>query len=293
LSLRYNGNTSQPSIQQIQPTRTNDDPLNVTIGSPDLKPQFANNINLNFYQYKVLTETNIYANMSYRFTENALGNKSTVDSNGKRTNQSVNLDGNRTLSAWFGYGFKWKKPNININFNGQVSQGRYTGIVNNVMNITDNSSYTLSSYLNKSKDKKYEIRLEASASYNKSRSSVQSNIKTNYWTYNIQPSFDIFLPKKFQLHSDVDANFRQKTSAFDFNTNVILWNAWFGKKFLKGDVLLLKASANDLLNQNSGFNRQIQSNYISQNTYTSIQRFFMLSIVWNFTKSGTPAPPQQ
>jgi len=293
LSLRYNGNTSQPSIQQIQPTRTNDDPLNVTIGNPDLKPQFANNINLNFYQYKVLTETNIYANMSYRFTENALGNKSTVDSNGKRTNQSVNLDGNRTLSAWFGYGFKWKKPNININFNGQVSQGRYTGIVNNVMNITDNSSYTLSSYLNKSKDKKYEIRLEASASYNKSRSSVQSNIKTNYWTYNIQPSFDIFLPKKFQLHSDVDANFRQKTSAFDFNTNVILWNAWFGKKFLKGDVLLLKASANDLLNQNSGFNRQIQSNYISQNTYTSIQRFFMLSIVWNFTKSGTPAPPQQ
>ena len=129
--------------------------------------------------------------------------------------------------------------------------------------------------------------------YTNSRSSVQNNIKTNYWTYNLQPSFDFFLPKKFQLHSDLDANFRQKTSAFDFNTNVVLWNAWVGKKFLKGDVLLVKASANDLLNQNVGFNRQVNSNFISQNTYSTIQRFFMLSVVWNFTKAGTPAPPQQ
>src|SRR6185503_8762062 len=30
--LRYNGNTQQPSIQQIQPVLTNDDPLNVSIG---------------------------------------------------------------------------------------------------------------------------------------------------------------------------------------------------------------------------------------------------------------------
>jgi Outer membrane protein beta-barrel family/Carboxypeptidase regulatory-like domain len=293
LSLRYNGYTSQPSIQQIQPIRSNDDPLNIVIGNPDLKPQFSNNINLSFSQYKVLTETNIYVSLSYRFTENAIGNNSAVDyTTGKRTSQSVNLDGNHGISGYFGYGFKWKKPGIHINFNGQISQGTNAGIVNNVLNITKNGNYTLSTYLYKSKDKKYELRLEGSATYTNSRSSVQNNIKTNYWTYNIQPSFDFFLPKKFQLHSDVDANFRQKTSAFDFNTNVILWNAWFGKKFLKGDVLLLKASANDLLNQNVGFRRDVNSNYISQNTYSSIQRFFMLSLVWNFTKAGTPPPPQ-
>jgi hypothetical protein len=293
LSLRYNGNTSQPSIQQIQPIRSNDDPLNVVIGNPALKPQFANNVGINFYQYKVLTETNIYANINYRFVENALGNSSNVDSTGKRTSQTVNLDGNKTLSAYLGYGFKWKKPDIRVGFNGNTSMGHYASIVNNVLNVTKNSNYTLSMYLGKWKDKKYELRLENSVTYTNSRSSVQNNIKTNYWTYNLQPSFDIYLPKKFQVHSDLDANFRQKTSAFDFNTNVVLWNAWFGKKFLKGDVLLVKASANDLLNQNVGFNRQVNSNFISQNTYSTIQRFFMLSVVWNFTKAGTPAPPQQ
>jgi len=293
LSLRYNGNTSQPSIQQIQPIRSNDDPLNVVIGNPSLKPQFTNNIGLNFYQYKVLTETDIYANINYSFVENALGNRSYVDSTGKRTSQTVNLDGNKNISGWLGYGFKWKKPDIRIGLNGNIRMSRYAGIVNDILNVTKSGNYTLQLYLNKSKDKKYELRLEGNATYTNSRSSVQNNIKTNYWTYNIQPSFDIFLPKKFQLHSELDANFRQKTSAFDFNTNVVLWNAWFGKKFLKGDVLLVKASANDLLNQNVGFSRQVNSNFISQNTYSTIQRFFMLSVVWNFTKAGTPAPPQQ
>jgi hypothetical protein len=80
---------------------------------------------------------------------------------------------------------------------------------------------------------------------------------------------------------------------FDNNTNIILWNAWVGKKFLKKDALLIKVSANDLLNQNIGFNRTVNSNYISQNTYSTIQRFFLLSVVWNFNKTGVKVPGQE
>ncbi|MEO5685419.1 MAG: outer membrane beta-barrel protein [Chitinophagaceae bacterium] len=291
LSFRYNGSTSQPSIQQIQPTRTNDDPLNITIGNPLLKPAFSSNLGANFYSYKVLTETDIYGSINYRFTDNAIGGSSKVDSNGKRTYQSVNLDGNRSISGYFGYGFKIKKPNIRIGFNGQIYQNRNAGIVNNLMNITNSSNYTLGTDINKSKDKKFDIRLGISATYTNSSSSIQSSIKNNYFTFSIQPNIDIFLPKKFQLHTDADANLRQKTSVFNYNTNVVLWNAWIGKKFFKNDALLLKASGNDLLNQNTGFNRNVMSNFISQNTYSTIQRYFMISLIWNFNKAGTPAPP--
>jgi hypothetical protein len=292
LMLRYNGNTSQPSIQQIQPLRSNDDPLNINIGNPDLKPAFSNYINMNFFQYKVLTETNIYAGLNYDFTENQLSNSSTVDSIGKRINQTVNLNGNRSLSGYFGYGFKWKKPAININFNGNLRQGNNVSIVNSLLNTTKSMSYGLGVDMFKTKDKKYELRLSSSANYTNSNSSIQTNVKTNYWTFNVQPAADVYLPKKFQVHSDVDANFRQKTSVFDYNTNVVLWNAWFGKKLLKNDALLIKVVANDLLNQNIGFNRTVNSNFISQNTYSTIQRFYMLSVVWNFNKAGTPAPQQ-
>ena len=290
LSLRYTGYTNQPSIQQIQPTRNNDDPLNINIGNPGLKPSFTSYFNLSYFNYKVITETDIYGSVNVDLMNNAISSRNSVDSNGKRTYQSINVDGNRSVSGYFGYGFKWKKPALNVRFNSNFSNVRNVSIVNNITNVTNSNNYTLGAGLYKSKDKKYEIGLQGSATYTNSHSSVQTNIKTNYWTFNVQPNIDVFLPKKFQVHSDVDANFRQKTSAFDFNTNVILWNAWIGKKFLKGDALLIKISANDLLNQNIGFNRTVNNNFISQNTYSTIQRFVMFSVVWNFNKAGTPAP---
>lgn len=291
LILRYSGNTSQPSIQQIQPIRNNEDPLNVNIGNPGLKPQFSNSVNLNYFNYRVLTETDIYGNINYNFIQNALSSRSFVDSSGKRTYQTINVDGNHSLNGWLGYGFKWKKAKLNMRFNANFNLSKYQSIVNNLLNTTNSGSYSVGTAMYKAKEKKYEFGYQVSATYTVSRSSIQTNLKTNYWTWNFNPYFDLFLPKKFQVHSDADINLRQKTSAFDFNTNVVLLNAWVGKKFLKGDVLLVKVSGNDLLNQNLGFNRSVSSNFISQNTYSTIQRYFMLSVVWNFTKAGGgPAP---
>jgi len=71
---------------------------------------------------------------------------------------------------------------------------------------------------------------------------------------------------------------------------VVLLNASIEKKMLKKDQLVLRLSGNDLLNQNIGLNRQVGSNNITQTTYTTIRRYFMLSLVWNFTKMGGAAP---
>ncbi len=293
LRLSYNGNTTQPTIQQIQPILTNEDPLNISIGNPNLKPQFSNNIDLNFNDYKIFTERNIYANVSYNFTQNAISSKDHVDSSGKRIYQSVNLNGDASLNGYFGYGFKIKKPELHLNFNLNFNQTRYVSIVNDLSNITNSLNYTAGVNLYKSKEKKYTIGFYSSATYTNSLSSINTGITTRYWSFNSRPELDLFLPLKFSFHSDCDFNFRQKTNVFDVNTNVILWNAWIGKKLIKNDALMLKVSVNDLLNQNIGFNRAVNSNYISQNTYNTIQRFFMLSVVWNFNKAGTPAPAEQ
>jgi hypothetical protein len=292
LALRYSGNTTQPTIQQIQPIQNNEDPLNISIGNPGLKPQFSNRISLNFNDYKVLTERDLWANVSVNFTQNAISSSDYIDSTGKKTYQSVNVNGNRSINAYFGYWFKWKKPGINIGLNPNFNNNRNVSIVNNVLNVTNSGNYTFSLNINKFKEKKYGIGFQSSATYTESKSSVQANIKTNYWTYHLQPDVDVFLPWKFQVHTDFDINLRQKTSVFDNNTDVVLWNAWLGKKFLKNDALLVKVSANDLLNKNIGFNRIVNSNYISQNTYSTIQQYFLFSVVWNFTKAGTPAPKE-
>ncbi|MCW3088513.1 MAG: outer rane beta-barrel protein, partial [Sediminibacterium sp.] len=105
---------------------------------------------------------------------------------------------------------------------------------------------------------------------------------------NVRPDLDFFFPWKLQIHTDCDFIFRQKTNVFDDNNNVVLLNAWFGKKLLAGDAMIIKISGNDILNQNIGFSRTVNTNYIMQNTYSTIQRYFLLSVVWSFNKGPKP-----
>jgi Outer membrane protein beta-barrel family/Carboxypeptidase regulatory-like domain len=293
LSFQYFGNTVQPTLQQIQPVLTNEDPLNITIGNPALKAQFQNRVGLNFFDYQVLTERSIWLNMNYSFTQNAISNQSTVDSTGRRVSQAINVNGNYSLQANLNYDFKWKSPGLNMGVFTSANQSNNVSVVDNLPNTTHSGNYRLGMSINKSKDKKFELGMNAFAMYTHSQSSINTGVTTDYWSYDITPSLDIYFPAKFQFHTDCDINLRQKTVVFTGNNDVTLLNAWLGKKFLKNDALLVKASGNDILNQNIGFNRTVNSNFISQNTYATIKRYFMFSVVWNFNKTGTPAPAER
>jgi len=288
--LRYSGNTSQPDLQQIQPLRTNEDPLNITIGNPGLKPSFSNRFQMFYNNYNVLSDRGMYANFSYNFTENAIANSTTVDSVGKRVAQYVNVDGNRSFFGYAGYSMRFHKPRINLEFYGNASRNTNVSFVNNLQNKTTSGTYGVGTSVGWTIEKKLDISVRYNPTYTQSHSTINTGVTTHYWTQSIQPNLDFFFPLKLQLHADGDINLRQKTSVFDRNNNVVLLNAWVGRKFMKNDALLLKVAGNDLLNQNIGFNRTVNSNFITQNTYTTIQRYFMFSLVWNFTKAGTPAP---
>ena len=293
LNIGYNGSTIQPTLTQLQPILTNEDPLNITIGNPGLKPSFSNRFFLYYNDYKVFSERGIWMNANYNFTQNAISNSVNVDTSGRRVSQYVNVNGNYNLSFNFNYNRKIKPWDMYVGFSSNVNQSKNVSIVNTLPNTTNSGNYTFGINLYKTKDKKFEIGLNPSATYTLSKSSINTGVTTHYWTYSINSNLDIYLPLKFQVHGETNFNLRQKTSVFDNNNNVFLLNAWIGKKFLPKDALLLKVSANDLLNQNVGFNRTVNSNFISQNTYTTIQRFFMFSVVWNFAKAGTPVPNQR
>ncbi|HET6256127.1 MAG TPA: TonB-dependent receptor [Puia sp.] len=290
LQFRYSGYTQPPSLQQLQPIASNENPLNVIIGNPGLKPQFANRFNLWYNSYHILTERSIYGNISYTFTSNAISSSLKVDSTGKQTTQSVNVTGNHSWNGWFGYGFKVKGPDLSLNFNGQLNQSNNVTIVNNFTNLTRSGSYTGGIGMWKSKEKKYEFYMNANVTYTTSKSTDDPGLVTKYFTYQINPGADIFLPWHLQIHGDAELNIRQKTPVFPTNNNVYLVNGWIGKKLLKNDQLMFKAAVNDLLNQNNGFNRNVSSSFITQNTYTTIKRYFLFSVVWNFTKAGVPIP---
>ena len=65
----------------------------------------------------------------------------------------------------------------------------------------------------------------------------------------------------------------------------MIWSASVEKKLFKKTDITAILSINDILNQKIGFNRDISSNYISENTYTTVQRYTLLSLRWKFNKN--------
>ncbi len=292
IHIDYNGNNTQPNIDQIQPVRVNTDPLNITIGNPDLKPSFTNRISSWYNSYKVLSGQSIYIGGSYSTTSNPIINNTMTDSAGRSIYQSINLNGKQTANFYLygGYNQKIKFLDVNAGSNINANGNTYYSITNGALNKTQSYTYGISGRLSKYKEKKYDVSLSAGPTYTRSQSSLQTAVNNNGTGFNADGNFSVYLPKKFQISTDGNFQYQGKTASFNQDFKRFIVNASLIKSFFKDDGLKLSISGNDLLNQNVGFSRSATSTFLTQSTYTTIRRYFMFSIIYDFNKMGGAAP---
>ncbi len=289
-NINYSGRTRQPSITQMQPFQLNTDPLNITVGNPALRQEFANTVAMRFNDFKILQSRFLWANISFTTVSNAI---STEQNTVGPTNVTryINVDGNYSGYGFIGYGFKVGKTDLSLGarLNGSVFHN------NNIINGRDNSSNTNSisvgPTLDYDKDNKFEFRWQPQISYNTNKSTNNPGSDVDYYIFNNEMNGTVQLPASFSIGSSVDMMFRQKTAVFTANNNVIRWNAWAERKFLKKGQLAVRLSVFDILNQNLGFSRNGQGNIVTQNSYNTIRRYGMLNVIWNFTHTPVGAPP--
>lgn len=289
VNFRYNGSTVQPTIDQIQPLRINNDPLNIVLGNPTLKPSFRNSASVNYYSYKVLSSRNIYGYLSYNNTANPIVGNTTTDSAGKSTFQSINLNKNSSsLNFYSSMSQKIKALDMNLGFNFNADRNTSYNYINGQLNKSNSANYGVSMNFYKSKEKKYDFYGNVGPTYTTNQSSIQKEINDNSWGVTGNGGFSVQLPAKFEIVASTEYQYRAKSQSFDTSFSRVNLAARINKKFLKSDALKLSIFGNDLLNQNVGFNRSAYGNTISQNTYTTIRRYFMASLIWDFSKMGGP-----
>jgi len=292
LRFNYNGSTQQPTIDQLQPLKNNNDPLNVVIGNPNLRQEFQNSFNLSFNNYKVFSERSIYVGSYFNFTNHAISSGYTIDKLGKRTTQYLNVDGNYSGNFYMGYNIKIPKTKLNVGFTPEGNISKNTNFVNGLKNITTSTSLSSRFGIRTYVKDKYQFSIDVTPAYNISKSTISSVAGTNYWTYDYSVDGNYTLPWKLEIGSDVDYNVRQKLNSFDVNTNVFLWNAYMEKKFLKNDALTLRFSMHDILNQNKGYDRTVQPYAIVDKHYLTFQRYGLITLTWNFKNKGGAGAPK-
>jgi hypothetical protein len=285
-SVRYNGNTRQPTINQLQPLRTNNDVFNQYIGNPNLKPSFTNNFSVNHNAYNFIKDLWMYQSLNLGVTNNSIAtNRITNKSTGATVSQPINTNGNINLNFYGGMGMKLKKINTRINFNLNGGYNKYVDFINSQKVATNNTNAGISFYAQKSKDKVYDFSMNVGTNYNIQKT-TQSNFENKYLTTEFGLDATGYLKKVWSLNASYELNSRQKTAQAPGYTFNIL-NARLQRTFKK-DEFTVYVLAKDLLNQNIGLDRTFGQNASFTETRNDrLQRYWMVGFAWNFKNKAT------
>lgn len=287
LNINYNGRTIQPTINQLQQLRNNNNPLSEYIGNPLLKQSFRHDINVNHNSYNFLKEMYTYQSVNMNITDNAITNSILIDQTGKTITRPINTNGNISINGYTGVGKKLKKIDLSLNLSLQFGYSKFAQIINNQTNNNQNSNSSLGFYMDKSKEKKYNLSIENEFGYNVSKSTSYSKT-IRYHTNSLNFNSGLYIKKVWRISSELEMNYRQKTNEFSKNINNNLWSAKLERTF-RNDEFTVFATIRDILNQNVGIDRSLYGNTLTEVRNERLQRYWMLGFRWDFKNKNAAA----
>jgi len=297
--LEYRGRTSQPSIEQMQPVKNNNNLMHETIGNPLLNPAFEHTLRLMYSSFDAKRFSSFSVGLNGTFTKDALITNSIYDKTGKQYSQIIN-----SVKAPF-------RTNANIMFNTPVIKNRLQ--FNTRTEISFNQRYgysdrdktvdafdadgnlrlgSLSSTQNASAGENLsltfttdllEVGLRGSFQYSNTQNNLNArkNQETKDWTGS--SNVNLHLPFNLNISSDLSYTNRQGYSAFDRDEWV--WNASIDKSFFRNKGTL-SLHFYDILQQKLTIRENIGDNFRQLNRFNALTSYVMLSFTYKINRFG-------
>lgn len=284
--LTYQGFTTQPTLQQLQPLVLNLDPTNKFIGNPDLNPSYAHSVTASYLKFKPIANQTLQATIKFTKMVGAIGLNSFVDSFARTVSQWINIKGNYNGSLEFLYVKPLPKWKITTSMSSRIFIDRYGIITNGLWNYITTETYTAGLTIRKSVAKKYNVSVGGNLRYTNLNASILEKFSNAALTAAGNFNFDFFSGRKITFHTDGNILTRQNLPGFSSLPTAFMMNVWISKKMLTSESLVLKASVNNLLNTNTLNDRYTAAGFTSQTRYDIIERYFLLSLAWNFASKS-------
>ncbi len=280
----YSYNIDPPSMANLLPRPAISNPLFVSLGNPDLKPQKSHDLNGSLHYWNQASFSSVGLNINYnRYDQNIVQRISTVfiDSIGLRTiTRPENLAGGDNLSSYVWSSFPIVKTILTMSVNGSYSMGASPAYVNDILNETSNMGYSAGVGFNLTPGSKLSLSLNGRISANYISYSIQKT--HNQEIYNQSASATVryqFLQKTF-----FESNFSftsYQNESFGFDQSIPLWNASVRRIFGAKNRLEVRLAAFDVLNKRLGISQTGNQNYAIQTVSNTLGRYYMLSASYN------------
>ncbi|HTI09913.1 MAG TPA: outer membrane beta-barrel family protein [Puia sp.] len=290
VTFSYNGRTSQPSLDALQPLTDNSDPLHVKIGNPDLKQQFTHSFRLLYNFFDKQSFRNLFVTINANILDNNIVNKTNTNvATGADTTTWVNLDGSYSLSANFNYGFRLKNPSSNLNFTTNIADNHTVGFVNDQLNASTNYSLSQTVKWTTNLREHFDVNFSATPTYNLALYSAEADQDNHYFSTQVTADATWFTKSGWMVGSDV-AYTSYSGRAAGFNTSTMVWNGYLARLLFPTKRGELRLSVHDLLDQNASLNRTVTPTMIQDTESKVLTRYFMLSFTYHIRHFTGTAP---
>lgn len=288
INVNYNGNTNQPSFDQLQPVTDRSNVQTIITGNPNLNPEFSNRLNIRFNNFDMASGNTLFTNISYSFTRdkittNTINNPEASNTEVLLENRYVNTDGFYTLNGFFGFSkpFNEKKYVLGLrsfaNFSNNISF--IDGIENTGKNLV--LSQRLSLQINP--QPWIELTPAGNYLYNTNENTINSRLNTKINTISLSFDSKIYFLKTWIWGTTTDKTINNGFTG-GINANPLILNTYLEKQLFKGKKGALRFQAFDLLNESTSVARIVTGNAITDSQSNRLARYFMLSFTLNISK---------
>ncbi|MCF0172446.1 MAG: TonB-dependent receptor [Bacteroidales bacterium] len=313
LRVRYRGQTTQPTITQLQPIEDNSNPLSITLGNPNLQPHFSHNLRSMFFYNNKETFSSMHGNLDVSYKPTSIINAVWTGRSGVTATVPLEVDkGTFSSNLRFMFNSPIKKSDFSVMSHTSFEYANSMSLIGSQdIDIEDSSSYlNLSNYQENRyqtlglseffrltyRTEKIEVTLGDFARLGKSWYQIESTEVGANLTNSVSSSVNWTLREVWNLITDCRYTFYKGYSAA-FNDPTFVWNAEIQKQvFKRKATVALKCF--DILNQSRNTYRTITDNYIQDVRNNTLGRYAMLSFTWRFGnfnkqegKGGPMGPP--
>ncbi len=285
VSARYFTSTNLPGTLQLLPIISTSNPLALSYGNRNLKPEYSHRANLSWVYFDQFSFTSLFTNISASYTKNKINRSITVGDNLKQVIRLVNVPEDYTASMFSNFSTPIRPLGINISLGLNESWNRGMSYVNSIANINTNLSHSLQLRFDNRKKDKVDVEIGGRISYTDAKYSIQSQLNRSYFSYSTFGDFRYTPSTKLNMRISADLT-KYNDQSFNASLTVPLISGEISYSFLANNRAVITLEGYDLLNKNTGITRSSELNYLREVRSSTIGRYILLSFKYRLNKFG-------
>lgn len=272
----YSTLVREPRLDQLQPVPDNSDPLNILVGNPRLRPEYQHDLRARYFLYDMFSFTSLFANLGGSWVEDKITEAASVDSLFRRTISPVNVSREWRLrgSVDFSTPIRPLKIASKIRLSGSHTQSIL--FVNDVKNDVGRRRMAVDFSLENRKKSKVDVLAGVRLAHNLTDWSVSEEQNRRFNESGFYSELAITPDDNWLFDSKFDYSI-YPAAAFGERREVALWQASVTRYFLKNKRGRVRLSAANLLDQNLGIRRTSEFNFVQQEQFNALRRYFLVS----------------